>query len=84
VRAEDIRAFVARPRGEVERLKREHWATVARAGNEQAVPLGHLLLEHARQTDPAFPPAWYSRDDLENHVRLKELVDRAAAAFSRR
>jgi hypothetical protein len=84
MKREDIRSFVARPRADVERLKRKHWALVAQTERRESVPLGHLLLEHARATDPSFPPARYVSEDWEHHLRLKRLVDRAAAAFSRR
>jgi hypothetical protein len=84
MRPEDIRAFVERPRAEVELLKREHWAKIARSAAEQGVPLGHLLHAHARVIDPSFPNESYSREDWEHQLRLKELVDRAAAAFVRR
>jgi hypothetical protein len=82
VRAEDIRAFLRRPRGELERLKRRHWASYAASAD--SVPLGHYLLEHAKQTDPTFPSARQRQEDWEHHVRLKRLVDRASAALSGR
>ena len=83
MRAEDIRAFAARPHAEAEHLKRRHWASLAREGSVR-VPLGHLLLEHAKATCSAFPSAEAARQDFEHQVRLKLLVDRARAAFSSR
>ena len=82
MRAEDIRAFVERPRAELELLKRQHWTARAHAGDPAA--LGHLLYEHAREADPGFPSARYMREDWEHHLRLKKLLDRAQTALASR
>jgi hypothetical protein len=85
VRAEDIRAFVERPFAEIERLKREHWASFASAKPQSStLTPGELLYEHAREVDSGFPSADYSRQDWEHHLRLKELIDRAQAAVQGR
>jgi len=84
MRIEDIRAFVARPRGELERLKQEYWASVARGDAGEAVPLGHLLLEHALAADATYPTDAARREDYEHHVRVTQLVNRARATFQRR
>jgi hypothetical protein len=78
----DIRAFVERPRDEPERLKRLYWASSA--SGEGAPSLGELLYEHARQVDPSFPTAVYTREDFDHHLRLKALLDRAQAALEAR
>lgn len=84
MRIEDIRAFVARPRGALERLKHEYWASVSSDARGDSVPLGHLLLEHALAADPTYPSDAARHEDYEHHVRVTHLVNRARATFQGR
>ena len=80
VDAEHIKEFVNRPRAAVDSLKAEWWAAHA----ERSLDAGHALLEHTRLVDPSFPSAEYLAADLEHHVVLKELLDRASKALASR
>ena len=85
VKAEHIREFVNRPREAVESLKAEWWASHADADEEgSALHVGHALLEHAREVDASFPSADYLAADLEHHILLKQRLDRASQALTRR
>ena len=68
----------------MQRLKRQHWAMSARAtAGEATVAMGQMLFEHARALRPDFPDAAYLQADLEHHLHLKQLIDRASAFFRR-
>ena len=85
MRAEDIRAFVQRPREPLASLKAEYWAERTRtSGGADNVAVGEALFLHAREVDPAFPSAELRAADLQHHLRLKALIDRVAPTFSRR
>lgn len=83
VDAKHINEFVNRPRAAVDSLKAEWWAAHAGAGGG-SLDAGHALLEHTRLVDPSFPSAEYLAADLEHHVVLKELLDRASKALASR
>jgi hypothetical protein len=85
VDAKHIKEFVDRPRAAVDSLKAEWWA--ARAGDcgpGSPLAAGHALLDHARRTDPTFPSPEYLALDLDHHIRLKRLLDRASRALAGR
>jgi hypothetical protein len=85
VRAEDLREFAARSRAAVASAKRAHWQLVARTGDGLAAfNAAQALYEHAKAVSD-FPSAHYLAEDFRNHVRVKELIDRAsqAAPFAR-
>jgi hypothetical protein len=85
MRAEDLREFARRPRDAVQSAKREHWRAVAQTqGGLGAFDAGQELYEHAESIG-ALPNAAYRAADLEHHIKLKQLLDRAsqAAPFAR-
>ena len=83
VDAEHIKEFVNRPRAAIASLKAEWWAAHAGATGG-SLDAGHALLEHTRLVDPSFPSAEYLAADLEHHIILKELLDRASKALASR
>jgi hypothetical protein len=80
-----VEAFVRRPWGAVEALKRAYHAgrfreRGAAAGLEVAWP----LWEHARRVRPDWSTPRDRAEDLAHHVELKRRLDRAARAFAGR
>ena len=81
--AADIRAFARSDYALLEHLKEEHRARRFREqGASATLTVAEALFEHARQVAPDFPSEHYRQDDLEHHIRLKRLLDRAAHAFA--
>jgi hypothetical protein len=81
----DIRAFAHRDYALLEHLKEEHRARRFREqGADATLTVAEALFEHARQVAPDFPSERYRQEDLEHHIRLKRLVERAAHAFALR
>lgn len=60
---------------------RDHWVQRIRAEG-QTVEASHALFEHARSARVDFPGSRYVAEDLGAQVRLKQLLDRAAHAFT--
>ena len=82
--ADDLRAFARRDWAAVERSKRDFWADRFRqAGAEPARHAATALLERARRLGVA-PTARHRDDDLAGHVLVRDRLDRAARAFTRR
>lgn len=80
-----LQAFAARDWDEMEAGKREHWAAVLRDdGAEALLRASQLLREHARRISPNWPTERDRADDLDHHVRMRQLLDRAAHACSGR
>lgn len=77
------RAFAQRDYALLERLKEEHRTRRHREqGADATVEVVSALFEHAREISPDFPSARYRAEDLEHHIRLKRLLDRAAHAVT--
>jgi hypothetical protein len=76
-----IRAFALRDRAEVAAAKENWWAGRGRA---VALRAARALWAHARSVRPDWPTARDRAADLAHHVALKERLDRAARAFTRR
>jgi hypothetical protein len=84
MKAEDLRAFANRDWAAVARSKRDFWAERFRlAGSEPARTAATALLEHARRHGVT-PSARDREDDLAGHLRIRDRLDRAARAFTRR
>jgi hypothetical protein len=85
VNPEDIRAFVQRDWALLERSKEEQRAESYRTlGWRASRKLALSLYDHALRVAPGFPSAEAQAEDLEQHFRLKQLLDRAAHAFTSR
>jgi hypothetical protein len=83
--AKHIKEFVDRPRAAVDSLKAEWWAARAGEGGPgSSLAAGHALLDHARLVDPSFPSAESRALDLDHHILLKNLLDRASRALASR
>ncbi|HSN97943.1 MAG TPA: hypothetical protein VLS89_06580 [Candidatus Nanopelagicales bacterium] len=77
-----LRAFAQRDYALLERLKEEHRARRHREqGASSTVEVVSALFEHACQVAPDFPSERYRDEDLEHHIRLKRLLERASHAF---
>lgn len=59
MRIEDIREFVARPRGALERLKHEYWASVSRDNVPEPRSKVAELLDGPRAAFGELNVAWY-------------------------
>jgi hypothetical protein len=81
----DLRAYANRPWTELERMKLQHGALrLSQKGGAANLKLGYALLLHAQHVQPGYPSAADRNADLENHVRVKELLIRASRSFTRR
>jgi hypothetical protein len=80
-----VRSFMRRAHGLVAESKRNYWA---RRFREQGAPAtwraGQALREHARCVRPDWPSEDDCAADLDHHIKLNRLLDRAAHAFSGR
>ncbi len=80
----DLRRFAARDWAAAERAKQEYWAECyRRAGSGPAWRASTALLAHARRLG-ACPTDEDRADDLGHHLRIRDLLDRAASAFAGR
>ena len=77
------RFIVNRDWGLLERLKEEQRVHRFRDQGAQAtLEMAAALHEHARATSPGFPSEHARKEDLEQHVRLKQLLEQASRALS--
>jgi hypothetical protein len=76
-----VRAFVRRDRTLVAQAKASWWANADRRLARRA---SWELWVYARTVRPDWPTAAERQADLDHHVRLKAILDRAACAFTRR
>jgi hypothetical protein len=72
---DDLRAWARRDWGAPERLSRH---ARARATIEEKVRIAAELYEAARATRPGWPDDATRLEDLEHHLRVRALLDRAA------
>ena len=80
MRSADLREFAARPRDQIASAKRDYWRLAAQTGaGLAAFDAAQELYEHAKAVG-TYPNAAYQADDLQHHVRLKKLIDRASQA----
>ena len=81
----DLRAFAQRDWAAAERAKQQYWAD--RYHQDGAAPARHaatLLLEHARRLGAVDLTNDQRRDDLADHLEVRDRLDRAGRAFARR
>jgi len=80
---EAIRAFVNRPWGEAEALKRSYWAErCAAEGPRVTVEASEALRDHASRVCSGWPSERDRAEDLEHHLELKRLLSRVASALA--
>ena len=77
---EQLREFAERARQPVADAKANYWKTRHAADPLASMAAAHAAFEHARAV-AEFPPRHYLEADLAHHIPLKQLIDRAAAAF---
>jgi len=83
VKDQHIREYACRDWAKVGDSDRTHWVRRFRAeGPSATVAASHALFDHARSTRGDFPGSRYAAADLSSQVRLKQLLDRAAHAFT--
>lgn len=74
-----MRAFANRDWDAIAKAKREHWARALNAAGPEALfRAAQYLREHARTVRPDWPSADDRARDLADHIKLKQLLDRAA------
>jgi hypothetical protein len=82
---DDIRAYANRDRSELQRLKRQHGADLIRdGGTDAAFRAVWALYLHAQAMHPGWPDERQRAEDLEHHIRLKKLLDRASRSLAGR
>ena len=80
-----VRSFMQRSYDVVAESKEDHWARrFQERGAEATWHAGQALREHAKRVRPDWPSEHDRAEDLEHHIQLKRLLDRAAHAFARR
>src|SRR5205823_14167599 len=79
VNAADIRAFVARDWRLIEELKKDQWLE-QKAGMTPSAALEFAagLFEYARALKPDWPNGSEREADLASHIRMAEILQRAA------
>jgi len=83
VKDHHIREYACRDWAKVGYSDREHWVRRFRAkGPSATVAASHALFDYARSAREGFPGSRYAATDLRSQVRLKQLLDRAAHAFT--
>ena len=85
VNPDDLVRFVRRDWRALDRAKRDFWVErYRREGSGPARAAATALLAHVRALNAEFPSALQRAADLECHLRLRDQLDRAARAFTRR
>jgi len=82
---DDLKAFARRDWAGVERGKWRYWADrYHQEGSEPARRAATLLLAHARRLGHAGLTEQQRSDDFAHHVEMRDQLDRAACALTRR
>ncbi len=82
MKAEDVRAYVGRDWKLAEARKHEHWAReFVEHGPGATFEASQVLWRHMRSVRPDWPSLEERREDLADHIELKQLIDRASGAF---
>lgn len=79
----DVRAFLERPWGMLEAATQEHRAERVREDPEWAWHTAQALREDVCRLNPGWPTEADRARDLEHHVTLKALIDRASHELRR-
>ncbi|MBK9262102.1 MAG: hypothetical protein IPM54_20145 [Polyangiaceae bacterium] len=83
--SDDIRAFVKRDWALLERLEEDQRAESYRTlGWQASRKLALSLYDHALQVSPGFPQKDAQAEDLDHHIPVKRLIDRARHAITTR
>lgn len=83
--AKDLREFATRDRASVQRAKAAYWAERFREKGWKANWFtAQELAAYVRRVRPDFPTAREREEDFASHVRLTDLLDRAAHGLSGR
>ena len=83
--ADDLRRFACRDWAAAAAGKRDYWAEqYQRYGAAPARMASTVLLVHMRTVQPDFPSHTQRAEDLADHRSLRQRLDRAAHAFTRR
>jgi hypothetical protein len=78
----NLRDYARRHWAEAGDLDRAHWAAeFAARGPASALAASRALWEHMRAVRPDWPTEADRARDLEQHLALRRLLDRAAHAF---
>ena len=81
----ELRSYLSRDWNAIAAAKRTYWADrYRREGAEATMAASQALLREMRELRPDFPTSDDRCTDLDAHVRLKALLERAAHAFTRR
>lgn len=74
-----LTSFLARPRAEVAALKESFWEQRLRGTDHaaEAFTISDALRRHAKMLQPDWPRAEDRAEDLDAHIRLKRLFERA-------
>jgi hypothetical protein len=82
---DDLRAFVGRDWAAVAASKRAYWAERYRLeGSLPAQQASEALFEHARRLQSTIFSDAYRSDDLAHHLSVRDRLDRASRAITRR
>jgi len=80
----DLRGYVARDWSAARDSKDEFWAQrIARLGPIEGLRIADELRRQVLLQNPGWPDADQRREDLQSHLRLSELLQRASPARSR-
>ncbi|HVH58553.1 MAG TPA: hypothetical protein VM791_19965 [Vicinamibacterales bacterium] len=80
-----VHAYVSRDWAQGEAAERSHWADIYRRDGSRALwSAAQGLFVYMRAIRPEFPDDGMRTEDLAHHVRVKDHLDRAAHAFTRR
>lgn len=83
MRAEEVRAYLERGWSAAAGLGRAHWAReLAERGPDALLAVAQGLRERMQRLRPDWPSEAERRQDLDHHLALKRLLDRAAGGFT--
>ena len=82
---DDLRRFARRDWAEAAARKRDYWSDqYHQHGAATARAASWALLVHVRAIRPDYPSVQHRDEDLVDHRTLRQRLDRAAHAFTRR
>src|SRR5262249_2047546 len=84
MRREEVRAYLKRPWDLLVKARHDHWARENRRSPGATVRASVALWEEMRRLHPDWPTPLDRQIDLEHHMRLRKLLDRAAQKKSAR
>lgn len=77
-----LREYANRDWGAAERLDARHWRDeIASRGASATLEASQALRRHMELVRPDFPSAEERNADLQDHIAVKRMLDRAAGAF---